>query len=312
MTTKTRLSEEEVFDAANDLKEQGIIPTVLAIHKNVGSGSYTTVRKYLNLWEDKEKSSNNSVIQEKAQIPAEFATIAEGFINKVWHQAKIEADSDIAKEREALEAIKLDMQSQVTEASEFAEEMDIQRAEAEKFLKEASDNLKKSEDLNTTLNSEISHLNENNKALTEHTEQQAETEKEFISVKAKITAEVEQLKIKNKELFADNEFLKTDNRKIDRANAKLDANLKSVTDNFSEAKKELASSWEALKLETENKTVAETKLESALVEIEKLKQDKIELVDLNSQHEIQIKNLEIKLESALAEEKKKQTKNKKV
>ncbi len=42
------ISEEQVFTAAKELSEEGIAPTVQAVRKRIGSGSFSTINKHLS------------------------------------------------------------------------------------------------------------------------------------------------------------------------------------------------------------------------------------------------------------------------
>jgi hypothetical protein len=44
------ISKDDVYNAAQALAESGVVPTMHAVHRQIGSGSLTTIHKYLLQW----------------------------------------------------------------------------------------------------------------------------------------------------------------------------------------------------------------------------------------------------------------------
>ena len=58
------ISEDQVFAAAHELREEGMTPTVQAVRERIGSGSFSTINAHLGAW----KAQNAA--QAVAAIPA--------------------------------------------------------------------------------------------------------------------------------------------------------------------------------------------------------------------------------------------------
>ena len=49
---KPVVTEERVFEVADALTERGEDPTILSVHATIGGGSYSTVKRYLDVWKE--------------------------------------------------------------------------------------------------------------------------------------------------------------------------------------------------------------------------------------------------------------------
>ena len=51
------ITQEQVFEAATALQDEGTVPTVQSVRERIGSGSYTTITPMLNAWRDEHAKS---------------------------------------------------------------------------------------------------------------------------------------------------------------------------------------------------------------------------------------------------------------
>jgi septal ring factor EnvC (AmiA/AmiB activator) len=97
------ISTEQVYEAAGTLLEEGTPPTVQAVRERLGSGSYTTISRYLDAWR-KEHAG-----QAPANIPAMPEKVM-GAFQQVWATAARVAQEDTETQRQALEAMRREME----------------------------------------------------------------------------------------------------------------------------------------------------------------------------------------------------------
>jgi len=87
--TRKLIMKEHVDDLANDMKLAGKIPSVLNLHKALGRGSYSTIRKYLNEWESENAPQEHMREQEAEEdIPEALSQNADLFIRRLWVLAR--------------------------------------------------------------------------------------------------------------------------------------------------------------------------------------------------------------------------------
>ena len=144
------IKKEQVYNAAAELREEGIAPTVQAVRERIGSGSFSTINTHLAKW----KAENAA--QGPADIPAMPEKVQEAF-TRIWATAARSAQEDVETQREALEAMRREMDK---ERAEMAAE--IQRLES--ALEEARG---RAEQLETALSTERQAGEEKEQQLTE-------------------------------------------------------------------------------------------------------------------------------------------------
>jgi chromosome segregation ATPase len=125
------VTKEHVEELANDMKLAGKIPSVLSLHKALGRGSYSTIRKYLDEWE----SENTPLEREQKQkaeedIPEVLSQNADLFIRRLWVMARDHESALLASERAAMD-----------------EQTQLQKKEAEQIVDASNALVKRIDDL---------------------------------------------------------------------------------------------------------------------------------------------------------------------
>ena len=124
-------SQEAIWAAADALVEAGERPTLAAVRKAVGGGSFTTISEAMGEWRTRQ------AIAEPVREPAPVAVAQQAAVlaAELWAQALAIAHERLQADREALEAAREDMAQERAEAVELADllaaEMDQVRAELE-------------------------------------------------------------------------------------------------------------------------------------------------------------------------------------
>ena len=109
---KPIVTQSLVSDAANALKKEGIEPSIIAIQKHIGAGSFTTIKKFLDVW----KEECDATLQNAPDTPAELEQKGRELTRAVWvlatqiaQQAVTQIKEETAQqlsvaEKEAIEA----------------------------------------------------------------------------------------------------------------------------------------------------------------------------------------------------------------
>lgn len=112
------MSRDDVFNAANDIRESGQRPSILGVYKLLGRGSYTTISNHLKQWEEENKSGMR--LPTEVELPEMIATDADLFVRKLWNVAKNYADEQVQSERDALRQRELELQDEMRQAVDMA------------------------------------------------------------------------------------------------------------------------------------------------------------------------------------------------
>ncbi|CDQ11691.1 KfrA protein (fragment) (plasmid) [Acidithiobacillus ferrivorans] len=122
-------SQEEIWAAADALVKAGGRPTLAAVRKAVGGGSFTTISEAMGTWRTRQ------AIAEPVREPAPVAVAQQAAVlaSELWAQALAIAHERLQADREVLEAARVDMARERSEAVELADllagELDQLRAE---------------------------------------------------------------------------------------------------------------------------------------------------------------------------------------
>jgi chromosome segregation ATPase len=122
------ISKEQVYTAAAELREEGTAPTVQAVRERIGSGSFSTINTHLADW----KVENAA--QGPADIPAMPEKVQDAF-NRIWATAARSAQEGFETQREALEAVRKEMDR---ERASMAEEIERLEKDLEETTTQAA------------------------------------------------------------------------------------------------------------------------------------------------------------------------------
>ena len=109
---KPIVTQSLVSDAANAMKKEGVEPSIIAIQKHIGAGSFTTIKRFLDVW----KEECDAALQNAPDTPSEVEQKGRELTRAVWvlatqlaQQAVIQIKEETAQqlsvaEKEAIEA----------------------------------------------------------------------------------------------------------------------------------------------------------------------------------------------------------------
>lgn len=121
-TTKaSRLTEQEVHTAIQNLLDADENISSLALLKALGRGSLTTITKYLNTF-NLENAVEIELLQGFAEIPESLTDGIKHMSVKIWNESQALANQELDIQRAAMQKIELQSSERIQEAEEFSEE----------------------------------------------------------------------------------------------------------------------------------------------------------------------------------------------
>ncbi len=115
-------TKEEIWAAAQALADAGERPTLAAVRKAVGGGSFTTISEAMAEWRALQEQPKVTVDPAPERIGVQAAELA----NSLWAQASALAHEKLQTERAALEASRQELERERTEAAELADGLSVE------------------------------------------------------------------------------------------------------------------------------------------------------------------------------------------
>ena len=114
-------TREKIFAIADQMDADGENPTYTAVRKKLGGGSFTTISEAMGEWKAKRKAGEKPPVSEPA--PETLVNRLTDLGGEIWALALEMASGRLAVEREAMDAAKLAMEAERTEAIELADQV---------------------------------------------------------------------------------------------------------------------------------------------------------------------------------------------
>ena len=133
------VTKEGIFKAADELKASGESPTLAAIRKKVGGGSFTTISEAMKEW--RESTAPKAPV--KTPAPESLKGRLDELSAELWDAALTMANDRLASERAALAMARSELEVASAEAAELADqlagELDQEREKAAAAKRMSSD-----------------------------------------------------------------------------------------------------------------------------------------------------------------------------
>jgi chromosome segregation ATPase len=122
------ITRENIWSAADLLDQAGEKPTLAAIRKRVGGGSYTTISDAMSEWHARRAAQK---APQRDPVPEKVNDAAAEFSALVWQVAEEIANGRLQAERTAIEEARQQLEAEKVEAAAFADQLN-QELEAAK------------------------------------------------------------------------------------------------------------------------------------------------------------------------------------
>lgn len=130
------ITPEQIFAVANQLDEQGVNPTLAAVRKVLGGGSFTTISDAMTAWRANKAAKKAPVV---VPLPEALAGAVAEFGSAVWSTAVELATARLASERDAVEAERQQADQIRLEAVELADSLAADLAKLQQELAQATE-----------------------------------------------------------------------------------------------------------------------------------------------------------------------------
>jgi chromosome segregation ATPase len=161
------ITEDSVISAAEELFAAGIKPSMAAVRKKLGSGSFATISPILRKWREDRESSQVT----KVEMPSDLTAALDKFGSQVWTVATGIATEQLDKIREEARNGVDVANSERNEAMDEIEQLELTISELNmKSIKDKQEvddlvvRLNKSETINATTTQRCEHFDEKVKA----------------------------------------------------------------------------------------------------------------------------------------------------
>lgn len=113
------ITRDQIYTVANTLNAQGIRPTLAAVRRMLGAGSFTTISDALNEWKILQSTKTDNT---RTDLPASFIERLNTFGSALWLDAMAVAADRFSMEREAMEEKNREKELYYKELNALAEE----------------------------------------------------------------------------------------------------------------------------------------------------------------------------------------------
>lgn len=222
-----RLTEEEVHEAAEELKESGIRPSSIEVYKFLGRGSLTTITNFLKTWNNPDEKATTT-LPALIMLPDALKKSAEQLILKVWAESQDLAEHEINSQREALKQAEALANEKIAEAEAFSEEQSKQIEALEAQIDELKKEKAKDHDYflqeEKRLQKEISNGQKSEGILETrifNTEKQLKAAEEKITTLEALIVENKKIELTASRLETENYHLKTKTSEAEKRNERI-------------------------------------------------------------------------------------------
>lgn len=94
------VTQQAVAEAAEALMVEGVEPSIVAVQARIGGGSYSTVKKFLDVWKQQRVEAATAT----AETPAEVQAKGQEFARIVWALASREAQAEAQQAKDEAQA----------------------------------------------------------------------------------------------------------------------------------------------------------------------------------------------------------------
>lgn len=185
------ITKEQIFAVADELDAAGHAPTLAAVRKAVGGGSFTTISEAMSEWKSRRMEQ---AAPSREPVPEALKEKLTDLGFEIWQLATHAAHGRLQQERDALAAVRTQMEAERQEAADLADSMSADLETVQRRLQMVEAKLLQEQSGATDLREQLQKAIE--RAIT------AEARASEIEKRAdNLNAELERVNLRNAELI---------------------------------------------------------------------------------------------------------------
>jgi chromosome segregation ATPase len=146
------ITAQDIHNAADQLVAAGENPTLAAIRKALGGGSYTTISEAMKEWKAKQQAD---LVEIREAAPQSISDKLESLGIEVWAVALEMANARLQSEREALEQARAEIEEEAAEAAGLADALNDEVEQLKTELEQKNNDLSAALENNQSVGNEL-------------------------------------------------------------------------------------------------------------------------------------------------------------
>ena len=168
------ITEDLVKRTADDMMAEGTDPSIMAVQARIGGGSFTTVKKFLDLWRSKRVAGDAATLD----LPPEVAARGQEFVSATWSLAKQLAQKESQATKEAAMAEVAAVRAELSQALQEVARLEASEAQRQESIAHLETKLRESEIALAEAQAQARRTSELDQALGETRRELAASQKE--------------------------------------------------------------------------------------------------------------------------------------
>ena len=240
------ITKIDIHATADKIIAEGGNPTLAAIRKALGGGSFTTISESMKEWKVQHQAKTLAAPLREA-APASVSDRLNVFGSEIWAIALEMANARLQSEREALELVRLELEETQAEAIDLADQLTIEIEQAQATIQQQQDTLARQAETVLESNARL----ESEKAARQDAERKCEV----------IEAAMVEVRHQAAELKSDTQALRSEVADISKKLANAEINLSNTVDRLDQTKTDLEKSLGTVS--EKDALIAELKIQAA-------------------------------------------------
>ena len=117
------ITKEQVADAAAAIQAEGVEPTYMNVRERLGSGSFSTIQKYLKDWRG---SGAETKPKEAEELPEPFREVLQRFGLEAWRAVSVWAKDELEEARKDFERRVAENQAEAEKAAATVDALQVE------------------------------------------------------------------------------------------------------------------------------------------------------------------------------------------
>jgi chromosome segregation ATPase len=130
------LTKDQIWAVADRLEAEGKAPTLAAVRKALGSGSFTTISEAMREWHQRRKEKADKV-QEAGPMPPDLDDAVRRFAHEVWAKASEVSKAELVKAMAAFDEARKEWERERLELEAIADDLSSALEDAQARMDEA-------------------------------------------------------------------------------------------------------------------------------------------------------------------------------